>query len=432
MSAIRFLNQPFSGQLGESLKDALKNEEYEMLDIAVAFAKNSGVLRLKEAIESYRSGGSFIRVVVGIDLGGTSYEALTNLFNLVDELYVVHVESDQTFHPKIYKFSDKKTSKIFIGSHNLTGGGLWTNIESSAVIELEASNIEDFKTAQQVDDYFSLLLHSAGGIAIRIETQDDIETLLAHGYIEKEMATKLRTANTKRARVKESARKTLSVNEPLFSKAVSAPLPKINIEYNSDVLEKSEKNFGAVSYGALPETSAAFALPSLTTEEGYQSFWFESRRLTGGSGNQLDLSMRAVIEKGNPTGSEYDSGDPGYMLGGVQFFGINPENPDERASLTINYDGVDYEGNTIIFPKGDKANGTWRLRINGVSKEGAIIHQVVDPDYFKNKILVFTRIEKDYYFLTVFEADVLQEFIDASVLVAHNGSNIRAKYIGLL
>ena len=93
---------------------------------------------------------------------------------------------------------------------------------------------------------------------------------------------------------------------------------------------------------------------------------------------------------------------------------------------------MDYEGNTIIFPKGDKANGTWRLRINGVSKEGAIIHQVVDPDYFKNKILVFTRIEKDYYFLTVFEADVLQEFIDASVLVAHNGSNIRAKYIGLL
>src|SRR3546814_552628 len=73
-------------------------------DLAVAFAKNSGVLRVKNALENFRKSGGIVNVYVGVDLGGTSYEALTALLLYTDTLNVVHSEKGQTFHPKIYHF----------------------------------------------------------------------------------------------------------------------------------------------------------------------------------------------------------------------------------------------------------------------------------------------------------------------------------------
>src|SRR3546814_12765764 len=61
-------------------------------DLAVAFAKNSGVLRVKNALENFRKSGGIVNVYVGVDLGGTSYEALTALLLYTDTLNVVHSE----------------------------------------------------------------------------------------------------------------------------------------------------------------------------------------------------------------------------------------------------------------------------------------------------------------------------------------------------
>lgn len=44
------INQPFQGQLGEILRGEL-NAKYTSFTIFSAFAKNSGVLRLKESLE---------------------------------------------------------------------------------------------------------------------------------------------------------------------------------------------------------------------------------------------------------------------------------------------------------------------------------------------------------------------------------------------
>lgn len=48
------INQPFHGQLGEILKQELA-EEYDEFTIFSAFAKNSGVLRLKPSLVDLRS-----------------------------------------------------------------------------------------------------------------------------------------------------------------------------------------------------------------------------------------------------------------------------------------------------------------------------------------------------------------------------------------
>ena len=89
------LNQPFNGQLGEILIDKMAGS-YNKLTILSAFAKNSGVLRLKPALEQFKSAGGRIEAFIGVDAHGTSYEAVLNLFELCDELYIVHSESPST------------------------------------------------------------------------------------------------------------------------------------------------------------------------------------------------------------------------------------------------------------------------------------------------------------------------------------------------
>src|SRR5690606_26711518 len=137
---MELLNQPITGQLGDRLIESLESEDYQTLNIIVAFAKNSGVLRIKDSLERFRERGGIVNVYVGVDLGVTSYEALTALLLHTDSLNVVHSEKSQTFHTKIYHFLGKEKALIVVGSHNLTGGGLWTNFESSMLIPLDQSS----------------------------------------------------------------------------------------------------------------------------------------------------------------------------------------------------------------------------------------------------------------------------------------------------
>lgn len=132
------INQPFHGQLGELLCEKLTQPlgHVACFTIFSAFAKNSGVLRLKPALEQFKNAGGYITAFIGVDAHGTSYEAVLNMFELCDELYIVHSESPaSTFHSKIYELTNDGDTWIAVGSNNLTGGGLWTNYESAVCFE---------------------------------------------------------------------------------------------------------------------------------------------------------------------------------------------------------------------------------------------------------------------------------------------------------
>ena len=92
---MELMNQPFTGQLGDRLIELLDSTDFLTLNVAVAFAKNSGVLRIKDSLERFRERGGIVNAYVGVDLGGTSYEALTALLLLCDSLNVVHSETGQ-------------------------------------------------------------------------------------------------------------------------------------------------------------------------------------------------------------------------------------------------------------------------------------------------------------------------------------------------
>jgi HKD family nuclease len=408
---MEMMNQPFDGQLGHRLIELLESGDYHTLNIAVAFAKNSGVLRLKDSFERFRRQGGTVNAYVGVDLGGTSYEALTALLLHTDSLNVVHSEKAQTFHVKIYHFLGKEKGLIVVGSNNMTGGGLWTNFESSMILSVSGSSSNEIKLLKQLQDYIGNLTSLKDSL-MPINVQDDIDKLLEAKYVFKEIAEQVRLA---KIAAEGGFRKRL------FGNGVPAKLPHV-------AMPQKEKRLAIPLVPAKP-------IVGTPTSEG-QTIWFETRSMTGGSRNILDLSKKSLVERGDPKGTPFDLGDPRFMRGGVEFFGLNPSATDQTKDISLNFEGIDYIGNTILFPIGDNANGTWRLQIKGTSSSGFKITEAFRArgtvDYLVKKIITFTKIQADYYFMSVFADSDIESFKAASRILARNGSTRNAKQLGLL
>lgn len=404
---MELFNQPFTGQLGNRLIDTLDSCDYHTLNIIVAFAKISGVLRLKDSFEKFREKGGKINIYVGVDLSGTSFEALTTLLMYTDSLNIVHFEKKQTFHTKIYQILGDEKEILIVGSHNLTGGGLWTNIESSLI------ETDNKKLSKSVSEYIKNL-KSLTDSFMRINTQEDIDKLLENGYILKEVMAQIKIAKTL---IKEKN------NESLFGTGISAKLPTLNNPVKS---KKTQINSSTTPSKKDKE------LVSFRNDGG--TIWFETRKMTGGSRNILDLSMKSLVERGDPTGTEFDTGDSRVMRGGVEFFGLNPADTKKNKTITINFEGVDYTDNRILFPNGALANGTWRLQIKGISPIGKITEtfKLKGDNYLVEKIITFTKIKDDYYSMSVFPESEMNEFISSSVILARNGVTTNSKRIGII
>ena len=108
--------------------------------VAVAFLKHSGLRSIKTHLEAFLQRGGTIRLMVGTDFFLTEAQALNDLDRLAKnypklEWRLVEQSNSSTFHPKYYRFQDTANVWLMTGSANLTGGGLESNIEVSAIIE---------------------------------------------------------------------------------------------------------------------------------------------------------------------------------------------------------------------------------------------------------------------------------------------------------
>lgn len=427
--AMILLSQPFDGQLGEYLLEAFESSEFEKLSVVVAFAKNSGVLRLRESMRKFRENGGELHFYVGLDMNGTSYEALVNLLAVATTLRVIHDENGQTFHTKLYNFEAPERSVLIVGSHNFTAGGLWSNFESSIRLNLESGNPDHLQTRQAVDVYLKRL-RALKETAKLIKNEEDIHALLSNQYVEKEVTAQIRRRQA--ARVTEPG-------QPLFGTGPHAYLP--SLRPTSPTAYKEPATVPAEP-AIVPEESATVQDESATAvpdanKSGDPTLWVETRRMTGGSRNILDLSKTSLLYSGDVSGTHYEHIEPRFMRGAVEFFGVDPEDTEHEKEIVINFEGTDYAGNTIKFPEGMHANGTWRVQIKGVSADGVKITRVfsnlADGGHFlPQKIVTFTRVSDDYYYLSVFSESDLNEFVKASAVTAYNGRSRGAKLLGIL
>ncbi len=112
--------------IGQAIAEALKSKKYSYFKIIVAYLRYSGIGRIYNELSKFIEDGGKISAIVGIDQGNTSYQALINMKTFAkDKLFLCHHKNfNITFHPKAYLFGNKHIEKVFIGSSNLTTGGL--------------------------------------------------------------------------------------------------------------------------------------------------------------------------------------------------------------------------------------------------------------------------------------------------------------------
>jgi hypothetical protein len=310
----------------------------------------------------------------------------------------------------VFVFENDNKIWVAVGSNNLTASGLWTNFESCQCQTLTFGTPE----CDAVYGPFSALIAKYSDddyeCTRKVESIDDIDDLERKGYLVREGAQRIRQND-------ERARRVVPGGIRLFGKPRRAPLPRVPEHELAEM---------ALPIGNEMTVNAIYAIEENTDNE---RVWFETRRMTGGSRNILDLSKLGTLIQGTGTGSRYETDDARYVLGSVAFFDVRPNSTTDKY-ITINYNGVDYSSCQIEFTPD---NGSWRIHINGrESVNGSAIHSVGGKGWLVNKILIFEKIRTDYYALSALDSNRVADCRLASLFVARNGTARGSKEYGLL
>ncbi|GAG17918.1 unnamed protein product, partial [marine sediment metagenome] len=115
---MEIINQPSDNNLGEKLIEILNrtgDDRFDVFYIMVAYVKQSGVIRLKTHIQTFKQNGGIVKTIFGIDQKNSSFEGIKNLAELSNESYIFHNEDiSSTFHPKLFMFEKEDTKAVII------------------------------------------------------------------------------------------------------------------------------------------------------------------------------------------------------------------------------------------------------------------------------------------------------------------------------
>lgn len=152
---LRFVGQPFNegGQAGQVLTEALRAPWSSNLWIATAWAKRSGLGRIRAAVAEFAAAGGTSEVIVGVDEGGATREGLELCLEMFDATFVYHDPRTRTFHPKIYAVENADRAVVIVGSGSLTKGGLFTNYEAAFVLDASRANAAEWEARSRVRWY---------------------------------------------------------------------------------------------------------------------------------------------------------------------------------------------------------------------------------------------------------------------------------------
>lgn len=411
------LYQPIDGNLGNYLISEIVSGEYRRITILSAYAKKSGVDRIKDVLLKFKKEGGEIRCIIGIDQMNTSYEALQDLLLISDSLIIVHNENpSSTYHSKVYMLDKniKSSNKVWlaIGSNNLTAGGLFINYESCVIDQLDLNNKTDkdgYESTKKAIKYFLEAKNS--GLSLHIDSEDILNKLLTNKYIKKENELKLSLKNE----YKDSDNNI--IREKLFKSDFTFKAPTISddIKVESSILVPAQ----------LIELKST---EKVLEENSKEIFWFEMRKSTGGSRNILDLSSTAKLLYGDVT-PDYLIENSKNIKGGLLFFDLDSSEQTITKNITISYKENKYYPSTILYADNNKS---WRLQLKGKSSSDTKALSQYGKTDFVDNILIFTKISTDFYILEILDNNQLEALKNKSIFYALNGHSKNSKMFGKL
>ncbi|MDK9674742.1 phospholipase D-like domain-containing protein [Propionibacterium freudenreichii] len=171
---LRFVGQPFAAHPNLiDFIDHARDDGFDELKIAVAWAKRSGLGRVWDALNDFRAQGGRVLLIVGVSEGGATKEGLELALGIADEGYVFH-DPRRTFHPKVYLASSSGKRSLMVGSSNLTAGGLSWNYEASVWVDLDAGEGEG--VTDEVNTWFDTLIAETDSCSpLTAELIEDLE-----------------------------------------------------------------------------------------------------------------------------------------------------------------------------------------------------------------------------------------------------------------
>jgi HKD family nuclease len=274
---IKFLGQgiePLSEKaVGNVLMKCFSDTDFNSFTAISAFATISGV----KGVSKFISEATHLKnnlIVVGVNEKVTSKEALEEIIKIENtNSYVFYANNNSIFHPKIYLFEGNQKSILIIGSSNLTGRGLFTNIEASLQVSIDNNIDKDRKIIEQVKQYFKGIFEQTDE-NLKSISSELIDNLVKSGIVPTEAEQKENREKSKKVTSKE----TNDLISKIFPKRTMAKIPK---EFISKSIKKEQ-----------PKVLKPFFKSSS------QLLW-QSGKLT-----ERDLNI-PKNKKTNPTGSMY-------------------------------------------------------------------------------------------------------------------------------
>ncbi|MFH1537313.1 MAG: phospholipase D-like domain-containing protein [bacterium] len=121
--------------LKEAFKSVLEKNKVDELWIAVAYFRKSGMEQIKEIVEAVLKRNGSVKIFIGTGFYHSEPTAVSNLktkFKKYRRFKVLFVKDYRgSFHPKMYRFVHGKRETVFVGSSNVSGGGMSGNIEAN-------------------------------------------------------------------------------------------------------------------------------------------------------------------------------------------------------------------------------------------------------------------------------------------------------------
>jgi hypothetical protein len=205
---IRFVNQPARDLLGDELLGLLRSTDTHRFWAASAWVRRPALRRLESELSAFsrRVKAKDCRGLFGVDLGGTTREGLELASSLFGQARVFHSSGSpvRTFHPKLYLFEQPGLATLFVGSANLTTGGLWANFEAGTLIELDLTAATDAELLDEVHAWYEQWwLDPNGSLPVSSATLTALEAdpeirLPREGDVRKVLAANTPARKTKR------------------------------------------------------------------------------------------------------------------------------------------------------------------------------------------------------------------------------------------
>lgn len=412
---IRFIGQGLeldSNQFGEIIRDELNNTDYTTFNCFVAFLSEGAINRLQRELSNFISRGNEITFYVGIHNGGTSRQALEALIQLGVNAYIFYNNRrNPIYHPKAYIFKNTNNYSLFVGSNNFTTDGFFSNVETA--IRVSGSIRDEGQLLNEVELFFGSFLDNTD-LNLQPLTEDLLDTLEQQGLIPNQdeyYRSSSATANNSTTQQNEAS--------SLFpSRAIQSPPRRTSAyetttESSGEVLgdqiisDTSENTGGSTSVNNTEDPSSSNEQNSSTEAVSQRTIWFETRTLTSGSRNQLDLSNSGI----------------GGTMGGIEL--LNPSRIN-NLNITIRYLNSDYFPNPIYYPTGGvRPNGSWRLSMRGRTDSGLRFTEHTRDCNLCDSILLFHEIGADHYELEVLPSTELGRLISTSSFSSHGPNNGR-------